>query len=149
MNPYVPILDAPSFLQLYRHQRQKVPPALLCELYAASTILWNQSPKLSKKQCPNRRYCWSLAVKALNDDFHSPGLATIIASLLASGGRPTSTVTGNATNIGQAVALAHSLGLNRDPSSWNLRDHEKSVRVRIWWAVLIHDKWLARVSRPI
>jgi hypothetical protein len=43
--------------------------------------------------------------------------------------------------VGTAVALSNALGLNRDPSSWNIRLMEKRFRVRIWWRVVVHDSW--------
>ncbi|EFQ99729.1 hypothetical protein MGYG_02743 [Nannizzia gypsea CBS 118893] len=42
---------------------------------------------------------------------------------------------------GRTVALAHCLGLNRDPSNWKLSRAEKNQRIRLWWGVVIHDKW--------
>lgn len=43
--------------------------------------------------------------------------------------------------VGTAVALSNALGLNRDPSSWSISLLEKSLRIRIWWLVVIHDRW--------
>lgn len=48
---------------------------------------------------------------------------------------------GNGGMVGTAVALSNALGLNRDPSSWNISPLEKSLRTRIWWLVVIHDRW--------
>ena len=50
-------------------------------------------------------------------------------------------MTGNAINTGRTVSLAYSLGLNRDPSAWKLKDHERRVRRKLWWAILMHDWW--------
>ncbi|KAJ5613240.1 hypothetical protein N7510_006434 [Penicillium lagena] len=33
------------------------------------------------------------------------------------------------------------MGLNRDPSHWNISPIEKKFRIRIWWLVVIHDRW--------
>ncbi|KAJ5683103.1 hypothetical protein N7462_006268 [Penicillium macrosclerotiorum] len=43
--------------------------------------------------------------------------------------------------VGTAVALSNALGLNRDPSSWAISSSEKSLRIRIWWLVILHDRW--------
>lgn len=48
---------------------------------------------------------------------------------------------GNGGMVGTAVALSNALGLNRDPSSWSISVLEKSLRIRIWWLVVIHDRW--------
>ncbi|RKL36243.1 hypothetical protein BFJ72_g8372 [Fusarium proliferatum] len=39
--------------------------------------------------------------------------------------------------------MAHSLGLNHSPISWEIPQSEKNLRMKIWWALLIHDKWLS------
>ena len=56
-------------------------------------------------------------------------------------GRPTTSMTYNAVNIGRNVALSKSLGLNQDPRKWSLDQRQKDLRVRAWWGVLIHDWW--------
>ena len=33
------------------------------------------------------------------------------------------------------------LGLHLDPTNWILPREEKDVRIRLWWAIVIHDKW--------
>ena len=48
---------------------------------------------------------------------------------------------GNGGMVGTAVALSNALGLNRDPSSWNISPLEKSFRMRIWWLVVLQDRW--------
>lgn len=48
---------------------------------------------------------------------------------------------GNGGMIGTAVALSNALGLNRDPSNWNISPSEKAFRIRIWWLVVILDRW--------
>lgn len=60
----------------------------------------------------------------------------------------TSSITGDTVNCGRTVALAHSLGLNRDPSSWRISNEEKRMWVQIWWGVLIYDRWLIAVEKP-
>ena len=84
---------------------------------------------------------WNQAVTALRDDFVAPSMTTLYAVLLDLSGRPVLHVAGNIMNVGRTVTLAHSLGLHRDPSAWKMPDAEKSIRVKIWWGVLIHDLW--------
>lgn len=84
---------------------------------------------------------WNLATKALSDDYHSPGLSTVLATTINLTGRPITTMTGNAINIGRLVSLAYSLGLNRNPEAWNLPAQEKTMRIKVWWMILIHDWW--------
>jgi hypothetical protein len=119
----------------------KFSPAIYCDLYATSLIYWHQSAELKKHPRPDVAYAWNLAVTALHEEFLSPSLHTLYASLLDLNGRPVTSITGNVLQSGRTVALAHSLGLNRDPSNWSISTDEKHARIRLWWGVLIHDRW--------
>ncbi|EPE04136.1 fungal specific transcription factor domain-containing protein [Ophiostoma piceae UAMH 11346] len=149
VNTCLPLLDKPSFLQLYEEDRLKISPALLSGLYANSLIYWGSSTKLATVKCPDARFIWNRANESLYSELHiSPGISTIIAILLNVGGRPTTSIMGNSTQLGSAVSLAYSLGLNRDPCDWDIPAHEKSMRIRIWWALVIHDKWQQQYDVP-
>ncbi|KAL3460123.1 fungal-specific transcription factor domain-containing protein [Aspergillus heterothallicus] len=45
--------------------------------------------------------------------------------------------------IGSLVGMAHEMGLNVDPSGWQIAEWERKRRVRLWWALYITDKWNA------
>ena len=52
-------------------------------------------------------------------------------------------------DIGAIAGMTHDLGLNVDPSAWNLSPSDASRRLRIWWALYIQDKWSALgLGRP-
>lgn len=121
--------------------QQRYSPALRCDMYATSLIHWHQSAQLKAHPRPDPVYTWNLAVAALQEEFLSPSLDTLYAALLDLNGRPVTSITDNVLTSGKTVALAHSLGLNRDPSSWNISKDEKHARIRLWWGVLIHDRW--------
>ncbi|THC88508.1 hypothetical protein EYZ11_012042 [Aspergillus tanneri] len=140
IHPAFPILDSQSFLELYR-SGDKLSPALTCEFFALSLILWQHSPSLRQFPKPDSHFIWNLAVEALQQDFLAPGLSTVFAVVLDMMGRPVYSVLANTINNGRAVALAQSLGLNRDPTKWKRPASEKSLRIRLWWAVVIHDRW--------
>lgn len=131
-----------SFLQRYKGGRQDLPPALVCEVYSSALIYWDCSDVLRGHPRPDICFAWNQTVAALHEDFLAPSLSTVQAALLSLTGRPTSSITGNTINCGRTVALAHSLGLNRDPRHWRITDEEKRLRVRLWWGVLVHDCWL-------
>lgn len=118
-----------------------LPHTLICEIYAVSLINWRTSTILSQRSQPDVRYIWNLAVKALNEDFQTPSFSTVLASILDLIGRPITSITYNAVNLGRTVALAQSLGLNRNPASWNIEQRQKGLRIRTWWGILIHDWW--------
>lgn len=53
------------------------------------------------------------------------------------------------SEIGSLVGIAHELGLNVDPSSWEIEPAQKSRRIRIAWALFVADKWAALgLGRP-
>ena len=141
IHPAFPILDQAGVMKAYR--QGALPHALTCEIYAVSILFWRLSPAIieSGRPRPDVHYIWNLAVSAMHKDFLSPTFSTVLACILDIWGRPISSVTYNAVNIGSTVALAQSLGLNRDPSKWSLDDRQKSLRIRTWWGLLIHDYW--------
>lgn len=145
----MPIFDRTQLMDLYLKQKDKISPALLANLYANAQIYWKtasmNSPADPTLRCPDGRFLWVQAHEALHSEtFLSPGISTVVALLLNVGGRPSTSPFNNAGMIGTAVALAHALGLNRDPSKWQIHDAEKNMRLRIWWQVVLQDRWYVR-----
>lgn len=137
-----PIFDEMSFRHVYSTHKENISPALLCNLYANALIYWDNSPSLRSGRYPDIRFIWNQANEALHSElFLSPGISTVMAIILNVCGRPSTSIFGNGGMVGTAVALSNALGLNRDPSNWNIRPMEKSFRIRIWWLVIIHDRW--------
>ncbi|KAL3444556.1 fungal-specific transcription factor domain-containing protein [Aspergillus insuetus] len=141
IHPPFPILDEKTVLEAY--QQDGLPHTLACEIYAVSLILWKRSPTIAatRRPAPDIKYMWNLTVSAMNDDFLSPNFSTVLACILDLLGRPITSITYNAVNVGRVVALAQSLGLNRNPAAWGLDRRQKSLRIRTWWGILIHDQW--------
>ncbi|PHH66533.1 hypothetical protein CDD81_7008 [Ophiocordyceps australis] len=143
-NDCLPLLDQASFRRQFDQDRHRISPALLCCLYASTLIYWRHSPTLSCHRCPDSRFVWNLANEALYSELHlSPGMSIIKAILLNIGGRPTTSLIGNGILLGSAVSMAHSLGLNHNPMSWKIPQSEKYLRMKIWWALLLHDRWIS------
>ncbi|KAL4951991.1 fungal-specific transcription factor domain-containing protein [Aspergillus filifer] len=141
-NAAFPIFDGEAFWEAYISDSPSEPPAsLLCQVYSMSLVHWKHTPKLACHPKPDVRYAVNLTVAALHEEFSAPGLSTISAALIDLTGRPIFSMTGNAISCGRMVSLAHCLGLNRDPSNWKLSQQEQNQRVRLWWAVVIHDRW--------
>ncbi|KAF6808449.1 fungal specific transcription factor domain-containing protein [Colletotrichum musicola] len=144
VNICFPLLDEVSFKHQFQTARDRISPALLSVLYANSMIFWKSSPDLPSEYCPDSRFIWNQATETLFSELHiSPGISTIIAIILNVGGRPTTSMIMNEIQLGAAVSLAQSLGLNRDPTDWNISMPEKCLRMKIWWALVVHDKWLS------
>ncbi|OJZ82376.1 hypothetical protein ASPFODRAFT_74594 [Aspergillus luchuensis CBS 106.47] len=137
-----PVFDEVSFMNAYCTRKEEVSPALLCNLYANSLIYWDNSPQLRSTRTPDIRYIWNQANEALHSElFLCPGISTVLAMLLNVCGRPSTSIFGNGGMVGTAVALSNALGLNRDPSQWSISALEKRFRIRVWWLVVIHDRW--------
>ncbi|KAJ6132614.1 transcriptional regulator family: Fungal Specific TF [Penicillium samsonianum] len=142
INPCLPLLEESSFRVQYTNARHRISPALLACLYAHVLTQWQHDPLLSRERCPDVRFVWNLAIEASYSELHaSAGISTIKAILLDVGGRPTTSMTGNGVRLGSAVALCHSLGLNRNPLPWDIPREEKHLRMKIWWSILLHDRW--------
>lgn len=138
----MPLLDEASFRRQFREHKEKISPALLACLYAHMVIYCKGSQALSRRPHVDGRYIWNLANEAVYSELHlSPGVSIITAILLNVGGRPTTSLIGNGVLLGSAVSIAHSLGLNHNPLDWTIPDSEKYLRMKIWWALCIHDKW--------
>ncbi|KAM5511046.1 fungal specific transcription factor domain-containing protein [Fusarium oxysporum f. sp. phaseoli] len=143
-NSCFPLLDEAHFRKQYRENKSAISPALLSGLYAHSITFWNSSPILSRHRCPDGRFIWNLATEAAYSQIHrSPGISTIEALILNISGREVTALIGNGVLLASSVAMAHSLGLNHSPISWEIPQSEKNLRMKIWWALLIHDKWLS------
>ncbi|KAK7191942.1 hypothetical protein DPSP01_013337 [Paraphaeosphaeria sporulosa] len=141
-NVCFPIFDDISFSNIFSTHKEKISSALLCNLYANALTYWDTSPRLQGTVKPDHRYIWVQANEALNSElFLSPGISAVISIILNVSGRPSTSIFGNGGMIGIAVALSNALGLNRDPSNWNISPPEKVFRIRIWWLVLVHDRW--------
>jgi hypothetical protein len=134
-------MDEEHFLHLYKTSNKSLSAAMVCDLLASSLIYWDRSENLRRHPCPNIQYAWNLAVAALQEEFMAPGMSTVHAALLDLNGRPTTSITGNTITSSKTVGLSHILGLNRDPRSWKISDAERHMRIRLWWGVLIHDRW--------
>ncbi|KAJ5903172.1 hypothetical protein N7504_005555 [Penicillium tannophilum] len=141
-NTAFPIFDGESFWESYITESLEDPPAsLVCQVYSMSLVYWKHTPKLACHPKPDVRYAVNMTVAALHEEFSAPGLSTISAALIDLTGRPIFSMTGNAISCGRMLSLANCLGLNRDPCLWKLSEQEKNHRIRLWWGVVIHDRW--------
>lgn len=148
VNICFPLFNEASFNHAYIHMKQKISPAVLCNMYAHTMTYWKGCPKLSSMIRPDAHFVWLQANEALNsENFLAPGLSTVLAMILNVGGRPSTSVFGNGALLGIAVARANALGLNRDPSDWNISDPARLSRIRIWWLIVIQDRWYGPLPR--
>ncbi|KAL1406677.1 hypothetical protein Q8F55_008383 [Vanrija albida] len=119
-----------------------VPFALLAGIVAHATPYINELRPLHKQ-------LWSQGLVGLEDEFRQPRLRTIQLALLILSSRPAENVGQSEIGLARAAGAAHLLGLHMDPTNWTLPLWERSVRKRLWWTLLIHDKWRALIyGRP-
>ncbi|KAL1908332.1 hypothetical protein Sste5344_005860 [Sporothrix stenoceras] len=142
INLVFPIFDETQFRRVLTADKERISPSLLATLYGIAMTFWNYSPQLATVTRPDVR---SVLVQA-EDSFiaeliSTPGISTIITFILNISGRPSSHHLGNGAFLGLAVALANAFGLNRDPTDWNLSPSEKKFRIRIWWLLVVYDRW--------
>ncbi|WWC66203.1 uncharacterized protein I206_100104 [Kwoniella pini CBS 10737] len=121
------------------------PHALLAGIIAHSTHYLPELRSIHKE-------LWSNALLALDDEFRQPRLSTLQLALLQMYGRPVE-IAENAGQLtiasGRAIGAAFLLGLHIDPTNWSLPLWERKLRKRIWWALVIQDKWRALLyGRP-
>lgn len=67
-------------------------------------------------------------------------LSAIQCSLANLHSRDGINLAGNAALLGQTVSTSHLLGLHADSTHWNISPSEKTLRVRLYWAMFIYDK---------
>ncbi|THZ43822.1 hypothetical protein D6C90_04937 [Aureobasidium pullulans] len=136
-HPCFPILDE---FAIRKHGAANVSSALWSYIITNAFSSWYQSPKLRKHPRPDPIYACNVAVAALQEDFNESSVSTILCSVLDMIGRPINSIVGNIINEGRTIALAHTFGMNRNPTHWGCSDHEKRLRTRTWWAVLITNR---------
>lgn len=143
-NACFPLLDEGSFRDQFRRQPAHISSALLASVYAHALTFWSQPRRAAGRHCPDSRFVWNQATDALYSELQlCPGMSTVVAVLLDVGGRPSTSMIGNGVLIGSAVSIAHGLGLHRDPCDWDVSEPEKRIRVQIWWALMVHDRWFS------
>ena len=139
INPCFPILDGEARLAV---GQETVSPTLRACLLAHTMVFWKQLRKRAGEHCPDIRFVWNQANEALYSELYlSPGMQTLSAILLNIAGRPLTSMIGNGILLGSAISLAHSLGLHLDSRNEDIPRVEKLGRERMWWVIVVLDKW--------
>ncbi|KAJ7161022.1 hypothetical protein C8R46DRAFT_1106262 [Mycena filopes] len=129
----VPIWRASDFSD---NPEQRLPAGLFCAYVSRGVIYDDQLRHLAAE-------AWKITTLTNRAQSRSARVSTIQANLLDLDGRPSLNPTGNSLLLGQTIAAARLMGLHLDCSSWLIPKWEKSLRVKLWWAVLQQDKWSA------
>lgn len=107
-------------------------------------------------QCPPMDKIWRIVFKAIQEGFHRPQLSTLQSALLylhktnLDRCRSASSDTPFVWSfVGSIIGLTHSLGLHLECRMFGIPAWEKRLRRRLWWAVLIEDRWMSLLlGRP-
>ncbi|KAJ9143868.1 Aldolase-type TIM barrel [Pleurostoma richardsiae] len=90
------------------------------------------------------RLCWL----GLSQELHAPSLTTVQAGLLLLQRLPTNYYLSDTaftwSLISSTLAAGQTIGLHRDPSTWNsVPLWERRLRRRLWWSLWTMEKWIA------
>ncbi|KAJ9272880.1 transcriptional regulator family: Fungal Specific TF [Paecilomyces variotii] len=145
VHPAFPILSKARFLKSYSEDKFSIPASLRGVVYGLACPFWAQDSTLQSQPLVSQHELFDQVHTALNRELDSPKLSTLQACLLALQETPPLTQTTesprNWTFACQATSCAQNLGLQQDPSLWNIPAWEKSLRKKLWWATFATDKW--------
>ncbi|KAJ6493925.1 hypothetical protein C8R47DRAFT_1117814 [Mycena vitilis] len=129
----VPIWRTSDFTD---NPEQRLPSGLFCAYVSRGLIYDDQLRHMATQ-------AWKITTMTNRAQSRSARVSTIQANLLDLDGRPSLNPTGNSLLLGQTIAAGRLMGLHLDCRSWLIPKWEKSLRVKLWWAVLQQDKWSA------
>ncbi|KAL1583386.1 hypothetical protein WHR41_08038 [Cladosporium halotolerans] len=151
VQPYFPVLSR-SHWQLDENgicEPSSVPTCILAAIYghALPFCAWDERLCVDVYTPPSADALFRLAWLACQPELHTPSLAVLQTMLLLVQRRPTNKHVSDTPfkwiMMTSAVAIAQTLGINRDPSKWPLPIWEVQLRRRLAWATFVQDKWLA------
>lgn len=119
-----------------------MPRTFLVNFIAYVLFYWNLGPELMLHSRPDQDFAWQVAVQAMMADIQRGDVAAVVSTVLNVAGRPSKGFISNMTSVSRIVAISHSCGLNHDCREWQIAGSEKKLRWKLWWTILIHDRWL-------
>ncbi|CDK25248.1 unnamed protein product [Kuraishia capsulata CBS 1993] len=152
VNPSYPVINA----SILSDSNQNISATLLAAIYVKAYSHVQGDLKALALEKEKRRDWYALfgfLGKALPIECGAATLQTVQALLLKLHFLPIIIRDANApcawVETASLVAVNQDLGLNVDPSLWDLPKWEKRLRRRLWWATYAEDKWQALgLSRP-
>lgn len=150
--PYFPILSKSEFYSngvLSPSLLHTLPLSLLSAMHATALPFMLYDDLLATTivhSPPPAHQLFRIAWLATTQELHTPRLATLQACLLLLQRAPTNRYTTDTpwktSLVGWTVSLAQILGLQRECSDWStIPVWEMSLRKRLWYGVVIMDKW--------
>ena len=146
--PSLPILSRSLVLKDINGFVKEAPTGLLAGIYALALpfAAWDESLCLHNAYAPpDVAALWKITYTSLNRELHFPRLFTIQTFLLLLNYLPFDSVSVENpfawSMAASMLAMAQSLGLNVDPSGWNIPAWEIRLRRRLWWSVSVEHIW--------
>ncbi|CAH0056939.1 unnamed protein product [Clonostachys solani] len=148
----LPVLESRERLEA-AYAAGSIPASLMGAIYCSALPFWRHSPDLAGKAPFNDDDLRESVFEAVLQEAKTPSLHTVRAMLLYMQLPPQHVREPNHPGFwaltNQLVGLAQETGLHIDPANWNICPLEKHSRRILWWAVYMHDKWLAHwLGRP-
>ena len=147
VEPYFPILSAHQI----PHKAEELGNMPLCLLAAicasALPFIVHDESLYPLLPCPpSSEKLYRISWLDTSQQFHSPNLSTLQACLLSLQRLPTNAYISDTafswTLVSSATAVAQTIGLHRDPSTWtSVPLWERRLRKRLWWALWTTEKW--------
>jgi len=134
--PAFPLADVGTLRRGLAH-----PQARSSNWYAILTAMLAHVTTYVPQIRPQHKQIWRQALMTVEDEYRRPRLQTISLALLMASSRPQIQLGQHGIATARAAGAAVLIGLHRDPAKWLIPKWEKSLRRRIWWCLLIHDKW--------
>ena len=136
-----------------------VPCHLLGAIYGLALPFARNDEHLSIAEMYNQLPCeavWRIVYESLQEQLHRPRLSVLQAGLfylhktsLRNQAFVTAPDAFKWSWLGTLVGVAHNLGLHLETRMCAIPAEEKQIRVRLWWAIYIEDKWLSLLmGRP-
>ncbi|KAL3475604.1 fungal-specific transcription factor domain-containing protein [Aspergillus californicus] len=150
-HPSYPILESQEGFQA-RRARREVPGSLLAMIYYHGAQFWRLSP-LAGTDTPPVQEILPWIFSCLTMEARTPNLSLVQALLLYMQMIPSQIRAPNHPGFwpltSTLVGIAQDVGLHVDPANWNIAPSERKMRRIMWWAVLMHDKWMSHLlGRP-
>lgn len=142
--PAFPIVSASRLRNAYEAQPSSAtgPFTLLSSILAHTTSYAHEIRQHHKN-------LWVQALLGVEDEYRVPRLQTLQLALTILLSRPAINTGQSTISMARAVGAAQLLGLNMDPTAWSLPKWEISLRKRLFWGLVIVDKWRALLhGRP-
>ncbi|OAA57396.1 Transcription factor [Niveomyces insectorum RCEF 264] len=152
-HPSMPVLEERPCFEACISARS-IPASLLAAVYNLGVSFWHLSPLLSGLHPIPREPLYHFVFHHITLEARTPSLRTVQAMLLHMQCPPFLVREPNHPGFwaltGQLVAIAQDMGLHVDPTAWTtISPAERKTRRVLWWAVYMHDKWLAHwLGRP-